>query len=78
MLKERLENCSKTPPNTSVLRFFRRSWYLRLFFYGFVYKTAVRECSNILMAINVGCEFRDRGSIPSVCQITDADLGQVG
>ena len=34
-----------------------------------------------LMAINVGCEFRDRGSIPSVCQITDAedaDLGQVG
>ena len=30
-----------------------------------------------LMAINVGCEFRDRGSIPSVCQITDADLGQV-
>ena len=29
-------------------------------------------------AINVGFEFRDRGSIPSVCQITDADLGQVG
>ena len=29
------------------------------------------------MAINVGCEFRDRGSIPSVYQITDADLGQV-
>ena len=27
------------------------------------------------MAINVGCEFRDRGSIPIVCQITDADLG---
>ena len=27
---------------------------------------------------NVGCEFRDPGSIPSVCQITDADLGQVG
>ena len=25
-----------------------------------------------LMAINVECEFRDRGSIPSVCQITDA------
>ena len=23
-----------------------------------------------LMAINVGFEFRDRGSIPSVCQIT--------
>ena len=32
----------------------------------------------ILMAINVGCEFRDRDSIPSVCQITDADLRQVG
>ena len=31
-----------------------------------------------LMAINVGCEFRGRGSIPSVCQITDADFGQVG
>ena len=31
-----------------------------------------------LMAINVGCEFRGRSSIPSVCQITDADLGQVG
>ena len=30
-----------------------------------------------LMAINVGCELRDRGSICSVCQITDADLGQV-
>ena len=30
------------------------------------------------MAINVECEFRDRGSIPSVRQITDADLGQVG
>ena len=31
-----------------------------------------------LMAINVECEFRDRGSIPSMCQITEADLGQVG
>ena len=31
-----------------------------------------------LMAIYVGGEFRDRGSIPSVCQITDADLGKVG
>ena len=31
-----------------------------------------------LMAINVGCEFCDRGSIPSVCMITDADRGQVG
>ena len=31
-----------------------------------------------LMAIDVECEFRDRGSIPSVWQITDADLGQVG
>ena len=31
-----------------------------------------------LMTINMGCEFRSRGSIPSVCQITDADLGQVG
>ena len=30
-----------------------------------------------LMAINVGCEFHDRGSIPNVCQIADADLGQV-
>ena len=30
------------------------------------------------MAIDVGCEFRYRGSIPSVCHITDADLGQVG
>ena len=30
-----------------------------------------------LMAINVECEFRDRGPITSVCQITDA-LGQVG
>ena len=29
-----------------------------------------------LMVINVG--FRGRSSIPSVCQITDADLGQVG
>ena len=29
------------------------------------------------MAINVGCEFRGRGSIPNVCQTTDADLGQV-
>ena len=28
-----------------------------------------------LMAINVGCELRGRGSIPSVCQITDAELG---
>ena len=35
-------------------------------------------CHPDLMAINVGCKFRDRGSIPSVCQITDADLGQVG
>ena len=31
-----------------------------------------------LMAINVGYEFRDRGSITSVFQITDADLGQFG
>ena len=32
-----------------------------------------------LMAINVECEIRDQGSIPSVCQITDADPGhQVG
>ena len=31
-----------------------------------------------LLALNVGCEFRGRGSIPSVCQITVADLGQVG
>ena len=31
-----------------------------------------------LMAINVKCEFRDRGSIPSMCQITDTDLGKVG
>ena len=31
-----------------------------------------------LMAINAGCGFRDRGSIPSVYQITDADLGKVG
>ena len=31
-----------------------------------------------LKAINVEFEFRDRGLIPSVCQITDADLGQVG
>ena len=30
-----------------------------------------------LMAINVECEFRARGSITSVCQIMDADLGQV-
>ena len=30
-----------------------------------------------LMAINVNCEFCDRGSIPSVCQITDVDLEQV-
>ena len=27
-----------------------------------------------LLAINVGCKFRNRGSIPSVCQITDTDL----
>ena len=27
---------------------------------------------------NEECKFRDRGSIPSVCQITDVDLGQVG
>ena len=32
----------------------------------------------IRIAINVECEFRERGSIPSMCQITDADLGQVG
>ena len=31
-----------------------------------------------LMAVNVECKFRDRGSIPSVCQNTDTDLGQVG
>ena len=31
-----------------------------------------------LMAINVGWEFRGRGSIPSECQITNVDLGQVG
>ena len=31
-----------------------------------------------LMDINVECEFRDWGSIPSMYQITDADLGQVG
>ena len=30
-----------------------------------------------LMAINVGCEFCDWGSIPSVCMITDDGLGQV-
>ena len=30
-----------------------------------------------IMAINVGCEFRGRGSIPSVCQITDAALGKL-
>ena len=30
-----------------------------------------------LMAIDVECKFRDRGSIPSACQIMDADLGQV-
>ena len=27
---------------------------------------------------HVGCEFLGRGSILSVCQITDGDLGQVG
>ena len=30
-----------------------------------------------VVAINVGCEFRDRGLIPSVCQITDADQGNL-
>ena len=30
-----------------------------------------------LMAINVGCEFRGRGSISSVCQITDAELSKL-
>ena len=30
------------------------------------------------MAINEGCKFRDQGSIPSVCQITDAKVGQIG
>ena len=30
------------------------------------------------MVSTMGCEFRGRGSIPSVCQITDAALGQVG
>ena len=30
-----------------------------------------------LMAINVGCEFSDWSSIPSVCMITDDGLGQV-
>ena len=30
------------------------------------------------MAVNVGCEFRDRGLIPNMCQITDTELGQVG
>ena len=29
------------------------------------------------MANNVECEFRDRGSIPSVCQITDTELGKL-
>ena len=31
-----------------------------------------------LMAVNAGCEFRDRVLIFCVCQITDADFGQVG
>ena len=31
-----------------------------------------------ITAIDVGCEIRGRGSIPSVCRITDADLGLVG
>ena len=31
-----------------------------------------------LMAINVRCEFHGQGSIRSMCQITDADFGQVG
>ena len=31
-----------------------------------------------VMALDGGCEFRDRGSVPSECQIPrDADLGQV-
>ena len=29
------------------------------------------------MTINVDCEFDSRGSIPSLCQITDVDLEQV-
>ena len=31
-----------------------------------------------LMAIDVECEFHGRGSISSVCQITDADLVRDG
>ena len=31
-----------------------------------------------IMVLDVGCEFRDRGSIPSECQIPrDVDLGQL-
>ena len=30
------------------------------------------------MAINVGCQVLGQGFIPTVCQITDADLGQIG
>ena len=38
----------------------------------------VRRASWVyLMDINVKCEFRGRSLILSVCQITDADIGQV-
>ena len=51
-----------------------------LFFHEDMGRVALTYSSWVrgLMAINVECEFRDRGSIPSVCQITDADLGKVG
>ena len=49
-----------------------RTFFGHRFLYSGVY--VVRG----LMAVIVGCEFRARCSIPSVCRITDADLGQVG
>ena len=30
-----------------------------------------------IMAIDLGCEFRDRGSTPSMCQFADTDLGKL-
>ena len=44
-------------------------------------KNPIKKTSDVkrvrsLMAINVGCKIRDRASIPTVCQITDAELGK--
>ena len=53
---------------------------IHLCFFSFSFAVAVEDSIRLYYVgpWSNGYQFHDRGSIPNVCQITDADLGQVG